>query len=497
MPALISTTYFGEQRIDYWEYVVTLLYFVVMYVLFSRTRGLKSSSPEYRYYLPALFTKMGASVFFTLIYFYKYGGGDSAAYYYSALAMRNMALEDPLEYIRQMFGDNSMEAWLRYTVFTGKPYQFMFFDDRTFAVIRVTSLVAFFTMKSFLLANVLMAVASFFGVWACYRTFVSYFPQLMGPLATGFLFMPSSVFWGSAVLKDTITFSAVCWWVYAVDEVFFKKRSIFKNSMVLLLSAMAMLLVKPYIFMVLVAATILWLFYHRLAAVRNLLFKFVLFPITMVLFVVVTLFILNRLGDSLGHFKLEGALKSIEVTQKDLVRSEAYGANSFDVGEFDGTWAGMLSKFPVAVNAALFRPYLWECNNITMLLSGLENTWVLFFAIFTLIRVGPLFLLRCVAGIPLLTMSMTFALLFAFVVGVSTPNFGALVRFKIPMVPFFISSLYIVVYLSRMKWALKKDRLGFDLEEFRMGTAHVGSISDLVQQRLKAKARRRSMSSPG
>ncbi len=497
MLAVVRTTYFGEQTIHYWEYLVTLLYIVLVYVYFSRQRELKkNSAPEFRYYLPAVMCKMLAAVFFTLIYFYKYGGGDSSAYFYSALAMRNLALEQPLEYLRQMLGENTMEAWYKYSLFTGKPYQFMYFDDRTFAVLRVTSVVAFFSFSSFMVTNLLMASLSFFGVWACYRTFVSYFPQLSGPLATSFLFMPSSIFWGSPVLKDTITFSAVCWWVHSVDEVFFKKRRIMNRSVVMVLSAMAMIMVKPYIFMVLVSATVLWLFYHRLVAVRNMLFKFVLFPITLALFIGVTIFILTKLGDSLGQFALDGALKSIETTQKDLLRSESYGANSFDVGEFDGTWLGMVSKFPVAVNAAFFRPYIWETNNFTMLLSGLENTWVLLLAVFTLFRVGPRFIIQCMAGVPLLTMSITFALLFAFAVGVSTPNFGALVRFKIPMVPFFISFLYIVVYLSRIKWALNKERLRFDLEEFRMGTGHIGNIVDMVWERRKQKLKRWAMMAP-
>ena len=291
-------------------------------------------------------------------------------------------------------------------------------------------------------------------------------------------------------MKDTITFSAVCWWVHAVDEVFFKKRAIMKNAVVMALSAAAMMMVKPYIFMVLISATLLWLFYFRLVRVRNLLFKFVLFPITIAIFVGVTLFVLNKLGESAGHFALDGALKSIEATQQDLIRVDSYGSNSFDVGEFDGTWLGLVSKFPIAVNAAIFRPYLWECNNFTMILSGLENLWVLMFAVFAVLRAGPRFIIQCMAGVPIITMSLTFALLFGFAVGVSTPNFGALVRFKIPMVPFFICSMYIIVFLSQIKRAMKKNKLRFELTDFMMGTAHMKGIPELISAKRKARARK-------
>jgi len=492
MIPMVHIYYHGDVTIAYWEYVLAILYIITLYIYFARQKNVKlKHAPEYRFYLWGLMAKLFGGVAFSLIYFYYYEGGDSTGYFYSGVAMRNLAIVDPMEYLRQMLGDNSMRAHSVYTLDTAKPYQFMFFDDRTFAVVRIASVFAMVTFNSYLISTLLMASASFFGIWACYRTFVSYFPQLSGPLVTGFLFMPSVVFWGSAILKDTITFSAVCWWVHAVDEVFFKRRHVLSKVAVMIVSALMIILIKPYIFMVLLTATLLWLFYFRLVGIRNSIVKFVLLPISLVLFVGSTLFILSKLEGALGQFSLDNAIHSIEVTQADMVRSEQYGSNSFDVGQFDGTWWGVLSKFPAATNATLFRPYIWECNNFTMYLSGIENTWVLGMTILALFRAGPRFFVRCVTGVPLLLMTTTFALLFAFVCGVSTPNFGALVRFKIPMVPFFISTMFIIVYLARIKSALKERNLKFDLRDFRMGTAHVKDIVDVVKQAHKRRGAKR------
>ena len=46
--------------------------------------------------------------------------------------------------------------------------------------------------------------------------------------------------------------------------------------------------------------------------------------------------------------------------------------------------------------------------------------------------------------ITLLLFSFVFAIFFAFGVGLSTSNFGALVRYKIPCIPFYLSSLWLV-----------------------------------------------------
>jgi hypothetical protein len=52
---------------------------------------------------------------------------------------------------------------------------------------------------------------------------------------------------------------------------------------------------------------------------------------------------------------------------------------------------------------------------------------------------------------PLLTFSLIFSLFFAFSVGISTSNFGSLVRYRIPVLPFFIASLYMMEYYFRTR----------------------------------------------
>jgi len=481
---LIRTYYFGEVNIAYWEWLLGALYVFLLYVYFARKKTLLiKKAPEYKYYVWGMFAKVFGGMAFTLIYFYYYDGGDAAGYYYSALAMRNLAVENPMEYLNQMKGDNSVAAWARYTLSTGKPLQYLYFEDRTFTVIRMVSVFSFFTFKSFLVTALLVASMSFYGPWACFRTFVSYYPQVSRQLAIAFLFMPSVIFWGSAILKDTFTFSATCWWVHAVDEAFFKRRKLHWNYFGVVVSGLLLIAIKPYIFMVLLPTTVAWLLYFRVVKVRNLLFRFVLLPVGIVAMVGVSVLVLSRLGSMLDKFALEDALVTIQVTQSDLSNTSSYGHNSFDLGELDGTWTGVLSKFPVAVNAALFRPYLWEARNVMMRLSGLENLWILSITVLAIFRAGPRFFIRSILGTPLLLMTITFSILFAFIVGVTTPNFGALVRFKIPMVPFYISTMVVVVYLSRVKRALEDRNLKFDLREFRMGTAHIKNLVEVVRRK--------------
>lgn len=484
MRPLVYMFYHGDVEIEYWEWLGAVVYLAIIFFVFIRRRNKRMREfPEYRYYLTGVYAKLFGAMFFSLIYFYYYPGGDTTAYYYSALAMRNLAFVDPQEYLRQLMGDNSMRAWLTYSEATAKPYQYVFFDKRTFAVLQATSVLAIFTFKSYLITSLVTATISFYGAWKCYRTFVSYFPSLAGKLAIGFLFMPSAVFWGSGILKDTYAFSAVCLWVHAVDEVFFKRRNMISMSILIVISAAVMLWFKPYIFMAIMPCSLVWISYFRVVRIRSILVRFVLLPIAAAAMMALSLYILTKLSSSMDKFALDGALETIQVTQSDLSNERSYGAHRFDLGKFDGTWWGVLKKFPIATNAALFRPYVWEARTAVMMLSGLENLWVLLVAVLAVIRAGPFFTLRAIGGVPVLLMAVLFSLLFAFMVGVTTPNFGALVRFKIPMVPFFISSLYIVVHLGQIKRALRKKGIEFDIRRYRLGT---GAASEKA---VRAKAR--------
>jgi hypothetical protein len=75
--------------------------------------------------------------------------------------------------------------------------------------------------------------------------------------------------------------------------------------------------------------------------------------------------------------------------------------------------------------------------------------------ILLLIRIKTFRLFKILFNNPLLFFSLSFAILFSFSVGLTTANFGALVRYKIPLLPFYISSLVILFYYMQNK---KTDR---------------------------------------
>ena len=136
--------------------------------------------------------------------------------------------------------------------------------------------------------------------------------------------------------------------------------------------------------------------------------------------------------------------------------------SAYKLGEQDGTLTGMAKLAPQAIIVSLFRPFLWEVHNPVMLMSSLEALFFLFFTLRIIFRSGVAKTLSLVSGTPVLTLCFLFAFAFAATVGVVSNNFGTLVRYKIPMIPFYVAGLYITQSMSvNQKTADKKRKQEF------------------------------------
>ncbi len=466
----IYTVYFGEVDLETWEYSLVLVYILVFYVILARIKNTRiKRQSEYRFFLFGYLAKVLGALAFSLIYFYYYQGGDTTNYFYSAVALSNLAKVNFLDYLHVLFGENSVEMRQFFTPETGYPYYFVYFEPRAYMIVRIVSVLNLLSFNSYLVTTVLLASLSYFGIFRLYQTVNRYYPSLQWPLALAILFMPSSIFWGSAILKDTITFSALCWYLHAIDNLVFRKNEVVLSWAAVVVSLLLLVMIKPYIFMVLIPASLVWVSYNRLSRIRSSFIRYLILPLMSVGLLALSVYLLNSLEGYLDKFSLDKALKTIVITQTDLQRADNYGDGFFDIGEIDGTWTGILTKAPAAIAAGLFRPYLWESKNWVMSIAGLENLVILYYVFLTLLKGRVTNTLKLFTKNPLLLTFMVFTIVHAFVIGISTPNFGALVRFKIPLLPLLMSALVITNYILSQRRATLKSGMRFDFRSFLHG----------------------------
>lgn len=450
----INSAYSGYQFYISWGDVgigFLVLVFIFLYAFFTVNKR-KKQDPLYRYFVPGLLIKLLGSTAFIVYYSNYLDGGDTVSYWYGAEALKNLFYQNPLAYFRELFGNTTWEAYYNvYNENTGWPPSSIYKSTRHFNTCRIASVPCIFVPFSFVGLTFMMGFFSFLATWKLYRTFVRNFPHLEKQLRIGILFLPSVVFWCSGIMKDTIVLIGLSYVVYETDRFLSTtgKKSRIKFTLKLLIFSYLIFLVKPYIVIAMAPAWLVWVNYAALARIKNPVLKYYLLPFL----VGGTFFLAFRLyfnSSGQGEFAADNIMEKALVSRNDFATNTTYGVNRAKVEVLENPSTGtILTKIPESLIMGLFRPFLWEARSPAILLSALENLFILFYFIFALIKLRLIGFFGFIRSHPLLLFSMIFSVILAFIVGFTTPLFGAMVRFRTPFLPFLISFLVVGIYHIR------------------------------------------------
>ena len=435
------------------DLLLTPLVLLVVYLIAYAVRPLFTDRVTHTYFLPGLTVKIVGAIAVGFIYQFYYGGGRPSGDTFNYFA--NAAI------IHEAFGesfDTGLQLLLADGEYTPDIFQYAtrmywFHSPTEYFVIRVIAVLGLLTFHTYSAIAVLFAVLSFSGVWALFGTFYKLFPALHRKFAIAILFLPSVVFWGSGILKDSITLGALGWATWAIVRIFFERKGIPLATTILLLALYTIYAVKIYIVLCFLPAALLWVFMANIDRVQSVVIRALVTPVILVLVVTLSYFAVIEIGKDNTRYSVDKLSETAEITARYLTYvGESQGGSVYTLGDdFDFSLLGMLRKFPLAVNVTLFRPYLWEAYNPVMLLSALESFFTLVLTVYILFQVGIRRFFGYVASKPIVLFCLLFAIAFSFSVGISTYNFGSLVRYKIPMFPFYLSGLFILQYYAQYR----------------------------------------------
>ena len=386
-----------------------------------------------KFFIPALVFKLMGAVALGALYQFYYGGGDTFGYFtHGGAHIYRAFLDDPIIAFKLIFSKND---------FTGGVYNYasriwMYKDDSAYMVVRITGLISILTVGTYTGTAMVFATISFSGLWAMYMKFCQLFPRQVTGLAIAILFIPSTIFWGSGILKDSITYGMLGWSAAAVISLIYGHRRKLLWAIILVVSMLLAFSIKEYIVLSFIPAAALWAYFVFIKRIHNPMTRALIAPVVIILLSVLTYYILLKVGEASPRYSLDSIAETARITAYDVGRWTGRNAGSrYDLGDFDGTFSSMIRLAPEAVNVSLFRPYLWEVQNPLMLLAALES---LTFLIITLIIIFRMIKYRMsVFSSPAAWFALVFSLTFAFAVGISTYNFGTLFRYKVPLMPFY------------------------------------------------------------
>ncbi|MFA6152258.1 MAG: hypothetical protein WC716_13110 [Chitinophagaceae bacterium] len=399
--------------------------------------------PWRKYFLYGLGLKITGAIFIGLIYQYYYKGGDTAYYFYHAEIINSSLSDSFTKWINLIFHipDAYNGDYFNYT------YKMEWYNDKSsYMICCITAFFGIFTLNTYLPTSILFAFLSFSGGWAMFRTFAQQYPSLIRYIAIAMLFIPSCLIWGSGIFKDTICMFALGWMLFSSFQLLIQRNMSLKNIVILIISFYILLVIKVYILISFLPALALWILFYYSHKIKPVFIRFFAKILVVVAALVMFGAVYVNYSSSLGKYSLDQIAKTSLVTRDWIAYSSGDQGSSYDLGEFEPNIQGLISKFPQAVNVTLFRPYLWEANKSLVFLNALEALVFLFLTLKILFTIGPVKIWKSISSDPNIQFCLIFSIVFAFSVGVSTYNFGALSRYKIPCLPLYLLALVLIYY---------------------------------------------------
>ncbi len=428
---------------DFKDLFITPLFLVIFIIGALIARPFYTNSITRKYFMPALLLKFFGAISLGLVFQFYYGGGDTFNYFtYGSRWIWEAFLDSPAKGLKLILYDSSIHY---NDTFQYSERIWYYKDPHSYMIVRLTGFFDIFTLHTYSATALFFSLFSFIGSWSLFNTFAKLYNRETKWLAISILFIPSVIFWGSGILKDSVTFGALGLATFALFNIFLFKKKMIKNFLILGISLWIIFSIKIYILMTFVVGAGIWLYSINIAYIKSTLIRVVVAPFILIVFAFIGYQALQSISSNDNRYALDNVAKTAAVTANDI--RYGWGARNgdtsgYDLGELDGTIGSLIRLAPAAINVSLFRPYLWEVKNPLMLLAALESGVMFFITMYFLYKGRNN--IRLMFKDPQLRFCLFFSLLFAFAVGVSTFNFGTLMRYKIPMMPFYAIFLVIL-----------------------------------------------------
>jgi len=423
----------------YWyDLLIWLAYATIALLCLSMYRHSRKED-YYKFFITGFWIKILGGLAFSLIFNYYYCFGDTFLYYVGGHELAGLLTESPSDYFRMLASESGhLPADLAH-------YAAIIDYSDTFEewfMVKLISPIVFISFDSYITCNLFMSFLSFLGAWKLFQVYNDILPERK---LQGFIFifcMPSVVFWGGGLMKDTVALCGLNYLIYYCYFMTTHRKNLIKYSVFALIWVIVIFKLKSYIVIAFLPGVMMYLYFHFRQKIESKLIKAMISPILFSVMLVIGYFGVISLSDKSEKYKQEeltGKISGFHSWHTDL------GGSTYDLGVEDLSTASIVGAIPAALNVTFFRPYLWEADGLVVMIGALEGLTflLLFIRMLWLCRMNFFKYLR---ENPFLMGMFFYILLFGFAVGFTSYNFGALARYKIPIISLFGIALMYVSY---------------------------------------------------
>ena len=417
------------------------LYFLLIYagMILIKKRNPKNYLME-RYLVKGMFFKLACALFYALLIYFYYGYGDTMSYFREAAEIRT-AIGEGREDLGILFRDLEY-AQAKHGIVVGA--------DSGWLLEKITIVISYLSFGRFLVVTMVFATLAYSGMFKMLETFTDLMPQWHKRVAFFVLFFPSLAVYGSGILKDTLCVAALGWLIYYSHALVVKKVFRLRYVFIIIFCCVLLAVIKIYILAAFIIPFFFYIFLTMLKKIKNGFIRRLLQPIIVGCMVLVYVTFSQQIETALGHYATEKLFETVKEQQAAYKSLEDESGSFFELGPMDQTLSGFIKKIPAGINATLFRPYVWESKKVIMLFSAVESLFMLLFTVYVIFKAGIIRFFASIFGDPFIFLCIMYSLLFAALVGVSTLNFGTLARYRIPIIPFYLTGLLYILYKQQI-----------------------------------------------
>jgi hypothetical protein len=300
-------------------------------------------------------------------------------------------------------------------------------DNRT--MIRLHSLMAFVSGGDILTHIVFFNLLAFIGLVFLFKGFGEFYNVKGWVFIVACILPPSLLFWGSGLLKESVV-------LLPLGLSFYGASALYRGhggKMFLLAGLVLFSFIKPYVLLSLFPA-LLYLIARHFTGWK---------PLISALTVGISCVIVLALSGLSAKYDVIGILA---LKQKDFVNvalmSDA--GSLVDIPKIKGLFSFLLNS-PEAIFRTFARPGLWEVRSGMDGLAAIENSGYILLVLCAFIFRKKNF------NVDLLMTCLIFLIGMGILIGSVTPVLGAVVRYKVPALPFLMMAVLHMIDFNKLK----------------------------------------------
>ncbi len=435
-----------------YDYLLFPLYFLLLFAIVTQWSKKLDTQILRKYFVNMFLIHCVGAFLHTMVVVYYYGSGDFLGYMQGGEFIKESVLHSG-HFLKTFFLSGSEISELPGSEALS-PYVFNSLStSSSLAAMKFSAVFSILSFSHLLINALFCGFISFIGLWKLFRVFDEIsLHKFQKPLALLMIYTPTIWFWGSGMGKDSLSIGLLGILVSSLYQIF-RRRKVLSNLFLLSITIMLLLNLKGALLGLVCAGACGYIGVYVLNRTKNIFGRMVLFVLFIAGFTVFFINSLKTISDSLEE------VQSMVESNIAAYSIESEGSEgSFEPPQFTFTPAGIAAAVPITVFSTLFRPFVWEARKPIMALSALESLLMLCSFFYVVLKGGLLQFIKTVFTQPAVMFSLIFSILLAMIIGFTTFNLGTLVRYRLPLLPFYLFMILAINERSKEKRIIKKQR---------------------------------------